>query len=311
MAQQTIEQPRRPRFSGHSLRNPVALKELRGRMRGRRAFVVLTIYLSFMAALITLVYLAFASVSTTPGGPSSRQAGKAVFGAVLAVQLFLVIFIGPAFTSGAISGEKERRTYDLLRTTLLSARSLVSGKLLSALSYVFLLVLVSVPLMSIAFLLGGVSPVELLLSELLIAVTAVAFALVGLFYSTMMRTTLAASVSTYATALLLTAGGPIVALIFTAILGPLLFGPGSPSFPITLLLIYGGLLLAATNLPATIVVSEIFLLEQDALFYFTDLVDGRTVLFFSPWFVYIFLNSLLALILFWICVRRVKRIANK
>jgi ABC-2 type transport system permease protein len=311
MTGQTMEQPRLPRLSARALRNPVVLKELRGRMRGRRAFVVLTIYLAFMAALITLVYLGFASVSTTPGGPSSRQAGKAVFGAVLAVQLFLVIFIGPAFTSGAISGEKERKTYDLLRTTLLSARSLVSGKLLSALSYVFLLVLVSVPLMSIAFMLGGVSPVELILSELLIAVSAVAYALIGLLYSTMMRTTLAASVSTYATALVLTAGGPIIALTFAAILGPLLFGPGSPAFPITLALIYGGLLLASTNLPATIVISEIFLVEQDTLFFFSELVDGRTVLFFSPWFVYVFLYSLLALILFWVCVRRVKRIANK
>jgi ABC-2 type transport system permease protein len=311
MAQQTMEQPPRPTLILRSLRNPVTLKELRGRMRGRRAFVVLTVYLAFMAALITLVYLAFAAVATSPGGPSSRQAGKAVFGAVLAVQLFLVIFVGPAFTSGAISGEKERQTYDLLRTTLLTARSLVSGKLLSALSYVFLLLIVSVPLMSIAFLLGGVSPVELLLSQLLIAVSAVAYALIGLLYSTMMRTTLAATVSTYATALLLTAGGPVIALLFAAILGPLLFSPGSPSWPITVMLIYGGLLLAATNLPATIVISELFLLEQDALFFFTELIDGRTTLVFSPWFVYVFLYSLLALILFWICVRRVKRIANK
>jgi ABC-type transport system involved in multi-copper enzyme maturation permease subunit len=287
------------------------MKELRGRMRGRRAFVVLTVYLALMGALTTLVYLAFATVATTPGGPSSRQAGKAVFAAVLSVQLFLVVFIGPAFTSGAISGEKERKTYDLLRTTLLSARSLVSGKLLSALSYVFLLIVVSMPLISIAFLLGGVSPVELLLSQLLVAVSAVTFALVGLFYSTMMRTTMAASVSTYATALLLTAGGPIVAVLFAAILGPLLFGPTSPAWPITLILIYAGLLLAATNLPATIVISEIFLLEQDALFFFTDLVDGRTVYFFAPWFVYVFLYTLLALVLFWVCVRRVKRIANK
>ena len=311
MAQQTIEHSRQPRLWSRTLRNPVTLKELRGRMRGRRAFVVLTVYLAFMAALITLVYLAFAAISTSPGGPSSRQAGKAVFGAVLAVQLFLVIFIGPAFTSGAISGEKERKTYDLLRTTLLSARSLVSGKLLSALGYVFLLLIVSIPLMSIAFLLGGVSPIELVVSQLLIAVSAIAYALIGLLYSTMMRTTLAATVSTYATALLLTAGGPIIAFLFAAILGPLLFSPTSPVWPVTIMLIYGGLLLAATNLPATIVISELFLLDQDALFFFSEMVDGRAVLLFSPWFVYVFLYGLLALILFWICVRRVERIANK
>jgi hypothetical protein len=39
--------------------NPVALKELRGRMRGARAFVVLTIYLTLMSAFAMLVYLIF------------------------------------------------------------------------------------------------------------------------------------------------------------------------------------------------------------------------------------------------------------
>ena len=128
------------------LQNPVTVKELRSRMRGRRAYAILTTYLLLMSGLVLLVYVAFASSVGNPFGPSSRQAGKAIFAAVLGVQMFLVIFVGPAFTAAAISGEKERQTYDLLRTTLLSARSLVTGKLFSALAYVFLLIIASIPL---------------------------------------------------------------------------------------------------------------------------------------------------------------------
>ncbi|MCA9960930.1 MAG: hypothetical protein KC443_17945, partial [Anaerolineales bacterium] len=92
--------------------NPVTLKELRSRMRGRRAFVVLTVYLVVMSLLIALIYLAYASAANQAYGPDPRQAGKVVFGAVIGVQVFLVTFIAPAFTAGAITGEKERQTFD-------------------------------------------------------------------------------------------------------------------------------------------------------------------------------------------------------
>ncbi|UCG23802.1 MAG: ABC transporter permease [Chloroflexota bacterium] len=291
--------------------NPVTVKELRSRMRGRRAFVVLTIYLLLMSLFILLVYLVYAAAARNSFGPGGRQAGKAVFGAVLAVEMFLVLFVGPAFTSGAISGEKERRTYDLLRTTLLPARALVSGKLLSALSYVFLLIMVSVPLQSIAFLLGGVSPIEVLLSQLLVALSAVSFALIGLYFSSLMRSTLTATIATFAAAMLMTFGLPMIAGIVGSVLGSFFFGGPSPGWFAEALLIYAGLLLAATNLPATLIVSEVILLEEDALFFFSQSVGGHTVTLFSPWFVYIFIYILLALLLYWGCVRRVKRVPTK
>jgi ABC-type transport system involved in multi-copper enzyme maturation permease subunit len=288
--------------------NPVALKELRSRMRGRRAFVVLTIYVFLMSLFIFLVYLAYVAASRNSFGPSSRQAGKAVFAAVLAAEVFLVLFVGPAFTSGAISGEKERQTYDLLRTTLLPARTLVSGKLISALSYVYLLILVSVPLQSIAFLLGGVSPVEVILSQLLVALSAVTFALVGLFFSSSMRSTLAATITTFGTAMFLTFGLPLIAGISAGVLGPALFGATSPGWLLESLFYYVGLLLSATNLPATLILSEVILIEQDALLFFDQFVDGRPITLFSPWIAFVVIYTLLALLLFWGTVRRVRRI---
>lgn len=296
----------------HNLaRNPVTVKELRSRMRGQRAFLLMTAYLLLMGGLIFTVYLAYVASSGNNFGPSNRQAGKAVFTAVLLVQVILVLFIGPTFTSAAIVGEKERQTYDLLRTTLLPARSLVTGKLLSSLSYIYLLIIVSIPLQGIAFLLGGISPIELLLSQLLILISAITFALIGLYISTVLRSTLTASLTTFAVAFTLTFGTPIVAALITSILGPVLFGPSTPAWPVQILLIYGGLLLAATNLPATLVISDLFLVEQNALVYFTDFIDGRLAYIWSPWLPYIILYILLGLLLYWACIRRIKRVARK
>jgi ABC-type transport system involved in multi-copper enzyme maturation permease subunit len=311
--EQTLQPPQKNRTYPWDkfLQNPVTVKELRSRMRGRRGFVVLTIYLLLMSGFITLVYLIYSAAANSPTGPNGRQAGKVVFTAVLAVETFLVVFIGPAFTMASISGERERQTYDLLRTTLLSARSFVLGKLLSALSYVFLLIIVAIPIQSIAFLLGGVSPIEVVLAQFLVFLSAVAFALIGLFFSSIMRTTLAASVSTFAVAILLIAGPPILAMVFLMFSGPFLFGISTPSFTLQVFLIYGGLLLAATNFPATLILSDVFLLEQNALFFYPESIDGHTVYLFSPWFIYAGLYTILSLLLYWGSVRRVRKIADR
>ena len=301
---------RRPHLLRTLLQNPVTVKELRSRMRGRRAFVVLTVYLLLMSGFITVLYGLYATAAAQPYGPEARQAGKTVFGAVLGIQVLLVIFIGPSFTAGAISGEKERQTYNLLRTTLLSANALVAGKLFSALSYVLLLILAAIPLQSIAFLLGGISLIELVIAALLIFVSAIAFALLGLFFSSLMRSTLAASVTTFAASLLLTLGMPALVLVMLPIGSTILSGRTLAPI-VEVLLAYGGLSLAATNLPATIVLSEVFLLQEDAIFFFTNTINGYTVLFFSPWFVYLILYTFLSLILYWLTVRRVRRIPKK
>ncbi len=286
--------------------NPVMVKELRGRMRGRRAFVVLTIYLLAMSGLISLVYAAYASAAATPYGPDPSQAGKVVFAVVIGVQGVLVLFIGPAFTAAAITGERERQTYELLQTTLLTPRWFVVGKLMSALSYILLLTVASIPLQSIAFLLGGLSFTELVVGQLLLAVTAVAFALYGLYCSSIMRTTLASSVATFGGTLFAVVGFPLLMLLIYWALGATFFWYEFSDFW-EYVAAYGGMGLVATNLPATVFASALILLEEGSLFFFDSFVAGGTVRLFSPWWVYTLLYSLIAALLYMLCVRRVRR----
>jgi len=294
------------------LQNPVTMKELRSRMRGRRAFVVLTVYLLVMSLFLSLVYLAYASASGTRFGPDSRQAGKAMFATVLGVEVFLVIFIAPAFTAGAITGEKERQTYDLLRTTLLPANWFVLGKLLSALSYVFLLIFASIPLQSISFLLGGLSVEELVIGQLLVLAAAVVFALFGLYCSSVMRSTLAASVVTFGGALFWTIGLPILIFMFVGFFGSVIF-TSSIGRVTESILYYIGLALVTTNLPATMIATEVVLLQENSLFFFKIPLSSSSgsLTLLSPWSLFLIVYILIALFLYWACVRRVKRIASK
>jgi ABC-2 type transport system permease protein len=164
------------------LHNPILTKDLRGRMKGSRAFILLTAYIAVLSIFIGLIMLAFmVSGSYLPRPGASQVISKTLFAAILGMELLIVCFLSPALTSGAISAERERQTYDLLRTTLLSALELVLGKLFSALAFIVLLLVAALPLHSIAFLFGGLTIHEFTIGTLILFVCALTFSSVGLF----------------------------------------------------------------------------------------------------------------------------------
>ncbi len=295
------------------LHNPMTMKELRARMRGRRAFIILTLYLLFICAFVAVLYTGFA-IGGSNRSSESRVAGKTIFTAILGMQAFLAVFISPAFTAASITGEKERQTYDLLRTTLLSARALVTGKLFSALSYVLLLILAAIPLQSVAFLLGGVSFIELFVSQLLMMVTAISFGMLGIFVSSLMRTTIAATVTTYALVLFLVIGVPILVMMVLPFISLMTISSSASSFTppdwLPAVLVYVAVALGSLNLPATLIASDVFLTQYGAIFYYMDTVNGYRVIVFSPWWIYTIVYTLLAFFLLGLSIRRVKQIPN-
>ncbi len=313
-APETVAQPIPRRTLREWLtRNPVALKELRGRMRGARAFVVLSIYLLLMSGFVTLLYTVYSlSTSSVYNAPDRQLLGKFVFGAVVAVELMMVCFIAPAFTVGAISGERERQTYDLLRTTLLPARSLVLGKLLSALFYIFLLLLAALPLQSLAFLLGGVAPEEVLIAMLLLVATGFLFGAAGIFFSSLMRRTLGATVLTYAFALLANLGLPVLLVVLIPILGILNYA-ATPPLVIQGLLLYGFGVLVATNPVATIVATETILINEHTILFFSlplTPVSGTSISvpLISPWIPFTLFYLGLGVVLIVIAIGLVRRV---
>ena len=288
--------------------NPVILKELRGRMRGGQAFVLLTIYLGLIAMFILFVYSVISPAYSYAFDASARQdAGKAIFGTVVLLELLLVSFIAPGLTAGAITSEREHQTYELLRTTLLSARSLVLGKLGSAFAYIFLLILTAVPLQSLAFLLGGVGLGELIVSELMLVVTAVFFCTLGIFFSSLVKRTLAATVSSYA-AILFSFLVIVFIFMLIAYTEALSYNSMLEQFTEYILGIIIWALVSTNPLMAAIL-SEVILVEDQNLFYTTSQIfgsNGPTYLP-SPWIVYVLFYTGFTLLLIFFSIQLVKR----
>lgn len=190
----------------------VGSKELRGRMRGPRAFIALTFYLALLAGFTVMIYLiqrqlAASQAAFGGGNPYlSAQVGQAVFTTLLFLQVLLVVFLAPAATSGAISLEREKQTLDLLAATPVSTLSIVVGKLGSALAFVIVLILASIPLTSVVFVFGGVAPEDVLRGYVVLLVSAIGFGSVGLLLSSLTRRTQSATVLTYLAVLVLTVG---------------------------------------------------------------------------------------------------------
>ncbi len=315
----TILQPKYSRSLRERLSaNPIVLKELRGRMRGNRAYLVITAYVGLMGLFALLLYLGYtASLTTSVYDSNSQIVGKVVFGGVVGVELFMVCFIAPAFTAGAISGERERQTYELLRTTLMPARSLVLGKLTSALSFIVLLLFIALPVQSLAFLFGGVALEEVLIALVILLTTALASGASGIFFSALMRRTLGASVVTYAFALVVVVGVPVVALLALAFTGPYLgssfyggyYSPTAAEIMIQLLLMVGMWALICLNPLAAGFITEIMLIsgEHNAFTMTTTIASGQSITLLGPWIPYTLICLFFSLITILLSIQLVRR----
>jgi len=179
--------------------NPVLTKELRVRMRGSRAYWILLGYLGFIAVLVMVRYYTFSSevASLGAGGSSADTLGAELFLWIIIPQIFLVLFITPAITSGTLTIEREQQTMDLLSMTPLTKFRIVIGKLLSAVMFTSLLIVSSIPLISICFMLGGIDPMQVLSVYIELIAGSVMIGAMGIMWSAISRTTTYAVMSTY------------------------------------------------------------------------------------------------------------------
>lgn len=163
--------------------------------------------------LLTLAVVGFLGLVGAVGGTVSPMVGTQLFSALGTGAVLLLTFITPALTAGTVSGERERRTLDLLLVTRASPFGLAAGKLTGSLSYVLFLLVASLPVFALVYLFGGVPAIYLIMVLAVAAVTALANASLGLLLSALLRRTIVASVIAYLLVLLLVFGLPFVSAV--------------------------------------------------------------------------------------------------
>jgi ABC-2 type transport system permease protein len=184
--------------------NPVLNKEIKLRFRSFKGFLGVIFYLFALG----LVALGFIMVNTMYDQTAifRPEQSRSMFMVLSFVQLVLILFMTPGLTSGAISGERERQTLNILLTTPQSSSSIIISKLISSLSYLLLMMIASLPLYSIVFLFGGVSPSLLLSTFCIYLVTMITIGSLGILFSTLIRKTIIATIVTYGVTVFLAGG---------------------------------------------------------------------------------------------------------
>ena len=190
----------------------IIVKELRGRMRGRRAFVIVTLYVLLLAVFgwmlqqITQAQVGTQSSYGLDSTYASATVGRGIFVGLLLAQTLMVAVLAPAATANAISGEREHQTLDLLAVTPISSLAIVLGKLLSALAWVFVLVVASIPVTALVFVFGGVGPDDVIRGYAVLFATVIGLGSIGLFFSALTRRTGASTGLTFVATIALTIG---------------------------------------------------------------------------------------------------------
>lgn len=185
--------------------NPVLARESRVRMRGWKAPALISLYVGLLGAIVMAILYIVVEVE---GNVFAPELGAIIYSFLTAGQFALLVFAAPGLTAGAISGERERQTLDLLMVTRMTPLQVVVGKLGAALGFTILLMFASLPVYSVLFLFGGISLYRLLLTTVVYVVTVLLFGSIGVYFSALFKRTQAAVVASYGTAfgLMLVAG---------------------------------------------------------------------------------------------------------
>lgn len=276
------------------LNNPVLAKEVKLRFRSSKSFTGILLYLLAMCIFV----FGFIYVTTSLAGTIYFKPSESVilFSFLTFIQLGLVLFITPGLTAGTISGERERQTLPMLLTTSQSSFQIVSGKLLSSVLFLVLLIVAGLPVYSMVFLFGGISPILFLKSLLFLFVTLLAIGSLGILFSTLIRRTTVSMIATYGSMLFFTAIVPFLFLIIIQVNQySTMSGTATKSFV--------GHILASIN-------PEIFFASLLAP-EIARSVQDMTLVTFPLWIGYLLFYSMVTIVSIWIATIRLRVNMNK
>ena len=193
--------------------NPMVRKELNLRMRERRGWILPSLYLLILAAVVTLAYYLSALDGRQVQG---SEVGIAMFLTAAYAQMAILLLLAPIFSAGALTIEKEQRTMAGLLTSLLSPFQIWWGKFAASLLFVLLLIVSGLPMLSVSFAFGGIGPWEVFMATITTVIALGSLSAIGLYWSSVFRRSVHATAVTYATIIALTLVTFIVFIIYVA-----------------------------------------------------------------------------------------------
>lgn len=166
-------------------------------IRRMRTFRTMLIVIAYEAALLILAMTMLAGFLKDELYLPLMQRGPQCYAVLLGAQFVMLVLIAPAMTSGSVAGERERQTLDLLLVTNTGSFRIVVGKILESFALLALLIVGAVPVECLCLMTGGVTLPQILTGTLFLLAVALACSAVGVFCSSLCRSTVVSGVMSY------------------------------------------------------------------------------------------------------------------
>jgi ABC-2 type transport system permease protein len=186
------------------LRTVVEL-EIKQRIRSKRWIWALVGWFVLIGGLTSLVIGSATELvrSRTGSDVVGAQAGPLAFGLIAYLVLGLGLMIAPAFTATTINGDRAAGTLATLQATRLSALEIVLGKLIAAWLAAAVFLVVSLPFVAWAMVLGNISLWQVAVTFTVMYVEIAVVCAIGLGFSAMFSRAAGAAMLTYLTVVIL------------------------------------------------------------------------------------------------------------
>lgn len=280
--------------------NPVMDKEFRLRMRSPRSMLSVLFYVLALGAIAMGFIYIFLYLGQNNSQRFDPTRSQLMFYVLSFAQLVLIAFMAPALTAGVISSEREKQTLSMLLTTQQSSATIVLSKLVSSLSFMTLIIVSTLPIYSIVFLYGGISPKQLVSVFLFYLFVMLLLGSLGVMFSTLFKKTIVAIIVTYGAGLVIFLVTGLLYLFFLGIEQRNMFMSPAPT---TQTHSWIGYLLGLN--PAGAMVSifepsfskEVFLLQGGTL-------NSKAPI--SLWLEFVLVYSVVIVVSLWVAIRRIR-----
>lgn len=177
--------------------NATAVRDYRTQLRGSKAFWLWGAYLVVLIGVCALAYNQFADQGEQSISQLQQQL-TTFYHTVIGMLAGIIVLVAPGLTASAITGERQRRSLDLIFSAPVRPRYLLVGKMIAGLRYLVMLLILALPVVSVCVVMGGATWSDVIGSFINLLACGIVMLAIGLLMSSIIPTNIGAILGSYA-----------------------------------------------------------------------------------------------------------------
>lgn len=192
--------------------NPIFSKEMKRQSRGSRlSFIVF--FSNILFSVIVLVSYFYEPANQGYVASESFDVPVRSYMILGYVLLVIISIISLVLGGASISLENEQRTLDTMLMTAMTPRRIIFGKMQTTLGIILLLLIASIPSMTLVMVIGGISLFDLVMLDVSLLFTAFFVSSIGIFCSAVFKKTVVSIIATFMILMVFIIGTAIIVVM--------------------------------------------------------------------------------------------------